>query len=194
MPACVLTPPGGSGHGLQAEYFDNADFQGEPKLLRVEPRIFQQADLPDPAVAAAFPDGGYSVRWSGTLRVSASGDYAFSSRGGSGPSGIRISLDGQELAAPAPTAPAPTAPAPAAPTPAAPAPAAPAPAASAPAAPAPAAPAPTASAPAAPAPAAPSDTPAPDAPHRRSFTRGWKPEGPTSCASSTSRKEPAARS
>jgi beta-glucosidase len=115
VPACVLTPPEGSGHGLQAEYFDNADFQGEPKLLRVEPRIFQQADLPDPAVAAAFPDGGYSVRWSGTLRVSASGDYAFSSRGGSGPSGIRISLDGQELAAPAPTAPAPTAPAPAAP-------------------------------------------------------------------------------
>jgi beta-glucosidase len=105
VPTGVLTPPGGSGHGLQAEYFDNADFQGEPKLRRVEPRIFQQADLPDAAVSAAFPDGGYTVRWSGTLRVPASGDYAFSSRGGAGPSGIRISLDDRELAPPMPAAP-----------------------------------------------------------------------------------------
>jgi beta-glucosidase len=104
VPSIVLTPPGGAGHGVQAEYFDNPDFQGEPKLRRVEPRIFQQADLPDPAVSAVFPAGGYAVRWSGTLRVAASGDYAFSSRGGSGPSGIRIWLDGRELVSPAPNA------------------------------------------------------------------------------------------
>jgi beta-glucosidase len=102
VPTAVLAPPGGSGHGLQAEYFDNADFQGEPKLRRIEPRIFQQAGLPDPAVSAAFPGRGYAARWSGTLRVPASGDYAFSSRGGSG---LRISLDGRELVSPAPAAP-----------------------------------------------------------------------------------------
>jgi len=105
VPSGVLAPPGGSGHGLQAEYFDNADFQGEPKLRRIEPRIFQQAELPDPAVSSAFPGRPYSVRWSGTLRVPATGNYAFSSRGGMGPSGIRIFLDGLELVSPAPSAP-----------------------------------------------------------------------------------------
>jgi beta-glucosidase len=104
-PGAIFAPPAGSGHGLLAEYFDNPDFQGEPKLRRVEPRIFQQAELPDPAVAAAFPGRGYWVRWSGTLRVPATGDYAFSSRGGMGPSGLRISLDGRDLVSPAPTAP-----------------------------------------------------------------------------------------
>jgi beta-glucosidase len=104
VPSAVFTPPGGNGHGLQAEYFENADFQGEPKLRRIEPRIFQQAELPDPAIASAFPGRGYAVRWSGTLRVPASGDYAFSSRGGGSPSGIRISLDGRELVSPAPAA------------------------------------------------------------------------------------------
>jgi beta-glucosidase len=105
VPSGVLTPPGGSGHGLLAEYFESADFQSEPTLRRIEGRIFQQAELPDPAVASAFSGRPYGVRWSGTLRVPASGDYAFSSRGGSGPSGVRISLDGRELAAPAPAAP-----------------------------------------------------------------------------------------
>ena len=38
LPASVLTPPSGTGRGLQAEYFDNPEFQGEPKLRRVEPR------------------------------------------------------------------------------------------------------------------------------------------------------------
>src|SRR5271157_1289813 len=104
-PTVVLTPPGGSGHGLQAEYFDNVDFQGEPKLRRIEPRIFQQAGLPDAAVSSALPGRGYAVRWTGTLRAPASGDYAFSSRGGGGPSDIRILLDDRELVPPAPAAP-----------------------------------------------------------------------------------------
>jgi len=105
MPSSVLTPPSGSGHGLQAEYFDNADFQGEPKLRRVEPRIFQQADPPDPAVAAVFAGRGYSVRWTGTLRVPGNGGYVFSTRGGYGQSAVHIFLDDKELIAPAPAVP-----------------------------------------------------------------------------------------
>ena len=55
VPATVLVPPSGSGHGLLAEYFDNPDLAGQPKLARVEARIFQQQGIADPAVAAVIP-------------------------------------------------------------------------------------------------------------------------------------------
>src|SRR5262249_11490474 len=71
----ALTPPTGSGHGLLAEYFHNPDLTGQPKLSRVEPRIFQQQGMVDPAVVAAIPSGSTSVRWSGTLTAPFSGEY-----------------------------------------------------------------------------------------------------------------------
>ena len=93
VPVSVFAPPAGSGHGLLAEYFDNSDLQGKPKLQRVEPRPLRQPGVPDPAVDAAVRAGGYSVRWTGTLRPSAAGEYLFSPRGG-----LRIFLDDRELA------------------------------------------------------------------------------------------------
>jgi beta-glucosidase len=109
VPSTALTPPSGTGHGLQAEYFDNADFQGEPKLRRVEPRIYQQASVPDPAVAAAIPGRGASIRWTGTLRAPGAGEYVIAGRGGFGPSAMRIFLDDKELIpTPAPPPPTPT--------------------------------------------------------------------------------------
>ncbi len=77
----VLTPPTGSGHGLLAEYFDNVRLQGQPKLQRVEARPYIQAGIVDPAVAAAVPPNGYSVRWIGTLKAPVTGDYTLDSRG-----------------------------------------------------------------------------------------------------------------
>jgi beta-glucosidase len=97
VPSMVLTPPSGTGHGLQAEYFDNADFQGEPKLRRVEPRVYQQSSVPDPAVTAVIPGRGSSVRWTGTLRAPGAGEYVIGGRGGFGPSAMRIFLDDKEL-------------------------------------------------------------------------------------------------
>jgi len=38
VPSTALTTPDGSGHGVQVEYFDNPDLQGEPKLRRTEAR------------------------------------------------------------------------------------------------------------------------------------------------------------
>jgi beta-glucosidase len=102
MPSSVLTPPNGAGHGLEAEFFEGAGFQGEPKLRRIEPRIYRQAGLPDPEVDAAFAGSGYSVRWTGTLRVPGNGDYVFSTRGSNGQHAAHIFLDEKELVAPAP--------------------------------------------------------------------------------------------
>ncbi len=52
---------------MLAEYFDNAELKGEPKLRRVEARPYMPSGILDPAVAAAVPARGYSVRWTGTL-------------------------------------------------------------------------------------------------------------------------------
>ena len=134
VPASALTPPSGSGRGLLAEYFDNPDLSGQPKLSRVEPRIFQQQGLVDPAVSAVIPTppppappapgaarGGFtppaptaSVRWTGALKAPVTGDYLIGDRGGFGASALRIFLDDKELVAPAPApTPAPSADAPA---------------------------------------------------------------------------------
>ena len=108
MPAEVLTPPSGSGHGLLAEYFDNGDFQGQPKLSRVEAGIYQRP-VPDPALTGVLPATGWSVRWTGTLRAPATGDYTLGGgRGGFGQSAPRIFLD-DKLLNPPPPPPAPNA-------------------------------------------------------------------------------------
>ncbi len=101
LPSGVLTVPGGSGRGLQAEYFDNPDFQGQPKLSRVEPRPYLQAGVVDADVARAFPQRGYSVRWTGMLRAPVTGDYTFSQAGFGQPS-TRVFLDDKELTPPPP--------------------------------------------------------------------------------------------
>ncbi len=73
-----LTPPDGKGHGLLAEYFDNPDMQGKPKLARVEPRVFLQYNMGDPQITSAIPDHDISVRWSGTLKAPYTGEYVIS--------------------------------------------------------------------------------------------------------------------
>ena len=97
IPASALTPPDGSGRGLLAEYFDNPEFQGEPKVARVEPRPYLQPGMTDPAVR------GDSVRWSGTLHAPVTGEYTISARGGPGRSAVHLFLDNQELTAASPS-------------------------------------------------------------------------------------------
>ena len=49
----ALVPPSGAGHGVLAEYFDNPELQGAPKLRGGEPRPFLQAG--SRIRCAAFP-------------------------------------------------------------------------------------------------------------------------------------------
>ena len=97
VPVSALTPPGGKGHGLLAEYFDNADLSGQPKLSRVEPRVFMQQGFIDPAIAAVISSGPASARWTGTLTAPFTGDYILSGRGGGFVAPARIFLDDKEL-------------------------------------------------------------------------------------------------
>jgi beta-glucosidase len=64
--------------GIMAEYFDNANLQGQPKLRRAETRPYYQPGPVDPALTAAgVPARGFSIRWTGTLKPPVSGDYGF---------------------------------------------------------------------------------------------------------------------
>ena len=95
----VLTPPDGNGQGLLAEYFDNPDFQGQPKLHRKEPRVYFDANMEEPGVVAAINGDQYSIRWTGTLTPPATGDYVLSARTGqwNRDGKIKLFLDEKEI-------------------------------------------------------------------------------------------------
>ncbi len=71
-----LTPPSGSGNGLQAEFFNNTTLTGTPVLTRVDPNVdFNwNGNSPGAGVAAT----SWSARWTGTLTAPATGSYTFS--------------------------------------------------------------------------------------------------------------------
>ena len=86
VPTNVLTPAAASAaagstsgaapqHGLLAEYFANDHFDGAPEVSRVEPHVYFNWDMKDPAIAGTIPRKEFSVRWSGTLRAPVTGDY-----------------------------------------------------------------------------------------------------------------------
>ena len=94
----VLTPPDGNGHGLLAEYFNNPDFSGEPGLRRTEPRVHFNANMEEAPIVAALGGNRYSIRWTGTLTLTQTGDYVLSARTGqwNRDGRIRLFLDDKE--------------------------------------------------------------------------------------------------
>jgi beta-glucosidase len=95
----VLTAPDRKGPGMLAEYWDNPDFQGQPKLRRTEPRVYFDSFMEEPAVMAAINGERYSIRWTGTLTPPATGDYVISARTGQWNRNgkIRLFLDDKEV-------------------------------------------------------------------------------------------------
>jgi beta-glucosidase len=86
VPTNVLTPAAASAaaistsgattaHGLLAEYFANDHFDGTPEVSRVEPHIYFNWDMKDPAITGTIPRKAFSVRWRGMLKAPVSGDY-----------------------------------------------------------------------------------------------------------------------
>jgi beta-glucosidase len=100
VPSTFLTIPGGKGSGLLVEYFNNPDFQGQPKLRRTERRAYFDMGMEDPAVIAAIGHDKYSVRWTGALTPPATGEYELTVRTGmwNRTATARLFLDDKELA------------------------------------------------------------------------------------------------
>lgn len=104
VPSDFLTPAGGEGHGLRAEYFLNPDFSGTPEIDRTDPYaalnggffIFEGFNANSPH----FPEQPQSlnttssIRWTGTLTAPVAGAYelALTSTGTS-----RLFVDGNEV-------------------------------------------------------------------------------------------------
>ncbi|MGA2811475.1 MAG: glycoside hydrolase family 3 C-terminal domain-containing protein, partial [Candidatus Acidiferrum sp.] len=93
IPVANLRTAGpGSPPGMTAEFFDNASLEGQPILRRVDAQInfHWNGEPPAPGVTAQ----NFSVRWTGELVPSASGDYRL---GGSADDGFRLYLNGKLL-------------------------------------------------------------------------------------------------
>jgi beta-glucosidase len=95
----VLTAPDGRGPGLLAEYWDNPDFQGQPKLRRTEPRVYFDSFMEEPAVMTAVNGEKYAIRWTGSLTPPATGEYVLSARTGQWNRNgkIRLFIDDKEV-------------------------------------------------------------------------------------------------
>jgi beta-glucosidase len=73
IPSRAFNTPGGNGHGLRAEFFNNLDFSGQPVISRIDPHLNQ-------IWFSAPPDAGihkdhFSARWTGAFQVERSGYY-----------------------------------------------------------------------------------------------------------------------
>ncbi|MDE6199403.1 MAG: glycoside hydrolase family 3 C-terminal domain-containing protein [Muribaculaceae bacterium] len=77
--------------GLKAEYYRNANLQGEPAVVRTDEEIYYDPSCQPPDPAWSQP---MSVRWTGKLRPTVSGDYVLSMKSDDG---CRVWLDGKKL-------------------------------------------------------------------------------------------------
>ncbi len=91
-PEYAVIPAERLGTGLKGEYFDNIRLEGEPRLVRTDPRIdfLWTFNPPGPGI----PRDWYSVRWTGTLSVPKGGARRI---GIEGNDGYRLYLDGRLL-------------------------------------------------------------------------------------------------
>jgi beta-glucosidase len=102
VPSSVLNTPDGKAHGLQVEYFDNPEFQGQPKLRRTEPVLHFDRAMEDPALMPIVGNDKYSIRWTGTLTAPATGEYGIIAKTGqwNRAGKVRLFVDDKELEAP----------------------------------------------------------------------------------------------
>ncbi|HPG39135.1 MAG TPA: glycoside hydrolase family 3 C-terminal domain-containing protein [bacterium] len=74
--------------GLKAEYFNNREFQGDPLVTRIDPKVdFYWWET---APVEGLDDDNFSVRWSGEFVAPVTGTYAV---GGEGFNGFRIFIN-----------------------------------------------------------------------------------------------------
>ena len=78
VPGSAVRPPGyrHGRSGFLAQYYANADFQGQPVLSRLEAQVYLQREMQDVELEARIPRNNYSARWIGDLGAPYSGEYS----------------------------------------------------------------------------------------------------------------------
>ena len=94
LPEEYLVPPDAKPgeHGLRGEYFANKDLHGAPALVRVDRQVHFTWGAGSPA--PGLPEDWFSVRWTGKLVPTVTGDYLL---GAATDDGVRLWLDGKLL-------------------------------------------------------------------------------------------------
>ncbi|MFC0437486.1 glycoside hydrolase family 3 C-terminal domain-containing protein [Kutzneria buriramensis] len=87
-----FTPPSGTGHGLQGEYFNNKTLDGAPVVTQTDPTV--SYDWTGKSPVPGLSTTNYSVKWTGTLLPPATGTYTF---GLSSDDGSRLFINGKEV-------------------------------------------------------------------------------------------------
>ncbi|MFA5292730.1 MAG: glycoside hydrolase family 3 C-terminal domain-containing protein [Phycisphaerae bacterium] len=89
-----LRPEGGDSnkHGLKAEYFDNKNLEGTPKLVRVDEKV--QFDWADTSPVPQMPKDYFSVRWTGKIISPTTGTFTISA---GSDDGIRLFINDQKI-------------------------------------------------------------------------------------------------
>ncbi len=75
VPSSAFTPPGATNgeNGLRGEYFNNAEFSGQPVLERIDRQ--PNFNLGGGSLTPTLNRDNFSVRWTGTLTVPTTGTY-----------------------------------------------------------------------------------------------------------------------
>ncbi|MBP0459694.1 glycoside hydrolase family 3 C-terminal domain-containing protein [Streptomyces montanisoli] len=87
-----LTPPSGTGHGLQGAYYTNKTLSGDPAATRTDPQV--DFDWNGAAPADGVAGTNFSTKWTGTLTPPATGTYTF---GLTSDDGSRLLIDGKQV-------------------------------------------------------------------------------------------------
>ncbi|MCF3963102.1 glycoside hydrolase family 3 C-terminal domain-containing protein [Streptomyces fuscigenes] len=87
-----LTPPSGTGHGLQGDYYANKTLTGTPAATRTDAQV--DFNWNGAAPADGVPGTDFSAKWTGTLTPPATGSYTF---GLSSDDGSRLLIDGKQV-------------------------------------------------------------------------------------------------
>jgi beta-glucosidase len=86
-----LTPPSGTGHGLQGQYYANTSLSGSPVVTRTDPNV---SDTWTGSPAPGLPATNWSAKWTGTLAPPTTGTYTF---GLTSDDGSRLLINGQPV-------------------------------------------------------------------------------------------------
>ena len=89
--SAVLPPAGGTGTGLQGQYFNNLLLSGTPKLQRTEAVNF---DWGTGSPGAGVPPNFFSARWTGLLQATTGGIYQLQT---TSDDGVRVWVNGVQL-------------------------------------------------------------------------------------------------
>ena len=86
-----LTPPSGTGQGLQGNYYANTTLSGTPAATQTDPQVaFTWNGSPAPGV----PGTNFSAKWTGTLTPPVTGTYTF---GLTSDDGSRLIINDQQV-------------------------------------------------------------------------------------------------